>query len=891
MSIDPHWENLKEIFLAAVALPSDERAAYLGKVCDGDLSLRQAVESLLKSHEESGFVDQPAYQAAADMMQDRKLTAGQTVGRYRIVSLIGEGGMGRVYLAEDTKLHRKVSLKFLSTNVTQDHERLRRFEQEARAASALNHPNIITIHEIGEEDGHQFIATEFIEGETLRERLRSGIDLDEALGIAIQVASGLVAAHRVNIIHRDIKPENIMIRKDDGLVKLLDFGLAKIAVPRRAAIDPEADTQLRNTAPGVVMGTVAYMSPEQARGATVDERTDIWSLGVVLYETVAGCSPFMAGTSNEIISAILSKQTAPPLARYAHSVPERLEEIVEKALAKNEDERYQTSKDLLIDLKRLQQTLQLKVASERGTSIGAVAISARQVGEQTRAPTQPASSAEYIVNQVKSHKRAALTSLAVLLLIAVGTFIYIWQIKQTAAPSQPEIKSLAVLPLENLSGDPSQEYFADGMTEALISNLSQIKALKVISRRSVMRYKGARESLPVIARALGVDAVIEGSVQRSGGRVRVTAQLIPATTNTAVWSRNYERELSDILKLESDVAQAIASEIRVQLTPAEQNRLTSTRTIDPKAHEAYLLGRYHLAKLNPSDLSQAVNYFQQAIRIEPDFAAAYAGLSRAWSERGVWGGKTFIEVEEPSREAALKALQIDPANSGAHTSMCMILINYDHNYSTAEEEVKRAIDIDPGSAEAYVAYGWLLQVLGRHEEVRQKMEKAEQLDPVSSQIQGDFGRMLYRARKYDEAEKHLKRSVELDPNNYSSYGRLGDVYIEMGRFPDAIAMFEKSRSIQPQGAHALRLAVVYARMGRRQAALDTLATTSNRSTWELARLYTALGEPDKALSILNESIDKHDVLLTNLKEDPSFDTLHSDPRWKLILRRLNFPDD
>jgi serine/threonine protein kinase/Tfp pilus assembly protein PilF len=894
----PDWENLKEIFHSAVMLPTNERAAYLDEACNGDLSLRRRVEELLRSHEETrNFVDTPAYQAAAEMLTEGlELKAGSRVAHYRIFSLLGEGGMGRVYLAEDTKLHRKVSLKFLSADVTKDHERLRRFEQEARAASALNQPNIITIHEIGEEDGHQFIAIEFIDGQTLRERLRSPLDLDESLEIAIQVASALAAAHRVNIVHRDIKPENIMIRKDDGLVKVLDFGLAKMSVLRRATMDPEADTQLRNTAPGVVMGTAAYMSPEQARGETVDERTDIWSLGVVLYEMIAGCSPFVASTSNEIISAILSRETPAPLTRYSRLVPERLEEIVEKALTKNKDERYQTSKDLLIDLKRLQQTLQLKAASERSTSpdriVSAVTDGQATVSkaETSASRTPQASSAEYIVNQVRSHKRVVLLSLALLLLIAAGMFIYAWRSRETAAPSRPEIKSLAVLPLENLSGDPSQEYFADGMTEALISNLSQIKALKVISRTSVMRYKGSRESLPIIAQALGVDAVIEGSVQRSGGRVRVTAKLIPATTDAAIWSRNYEREVSDILKLQSDVAQAIAAEVRVQLTPDEQNRLASARPIDPKAHEAYLLGRYHLAKLNESDLSRAVDYFKEAIRIEPDFAAAYAGLSRAWSERGIWGGKSYIEVETPAREAARKALQIDPANSSAHTSMCMILINYDFNYSAAEEQVRRAIEIDPGSAEAHVAYGWLLQVLGRYEEVLEQMEKAEQLDPASSQIQGDFGRMLYRARKYDEAEKHLKRSIELDPNNYGSYGRLGDVYIEMGRFGDAVAMFEKSRSIQPQGAHALRLAVVYARMGNRQAALDALTTTSNRSTWELARLYTALGDLDKAFTILNESIDKRDVLLTNLKEDPGFERLHSDPRWKLMLRRLNFPD-
>ena len=898
---DHHWENLKQIFHEAVSLPSDQRAAYLERACDGNDSLRQAVEQLISDHEKSdNFVDVPAFQAAAGMLTDGvQLQPGQTVAHYRIISLLGEGGMGKVYLAEDTKLHRKVSLKFLASNLTEDKDRLRRFEQEARATSALNHPNILTIYEIGADDGRRFIATEFIEGQTLRNRLGSPLDTEDALEIAIQVASALVAAHRVNIVHRDIKPENIMIRNEDGLVKVLDFGLAKVTPHKQGgAADSAVTTALRaNTGPGVVMGTVAYMSPEQTRGDSVDERTDIWSLGVVLYEMVAGSSPFLASTSNEIISAILSKQPAPSLARYARLVPERLEEIVEKALAKNKEERYQTSKDLLIDLRRLQQALQLKAVSERNTSPDPIIQSfpGRATIQNASAVTATAtssstSSAEYIVNQVRSHKRALMISSTILLLVVAGILIYITRIKETAAPSRTGIKSLAVLPLENLSGDPSQEYFADGMTEALISSLSQINALKVISRTSVMRYKDSHESLPTIARALGVDAVIEGSVQRSGERVRVTAQLIPATTDAPIWSRNYERELSDIFKLQSDVAQAIAAEIRVQLTPAEQNRLSSSLPVDPKAHEAYLLGRYHLAKLNETDLALAIDHLQRAIQIQPDFAAAYAALSRAWSERGIWGQKSYTEVEQPAREAALKALQIDPANASARTSMCMILINYDHNYSAAEDEVKRAIEIDPGSADAYVAYGWLLQVLGRHDEVRQKMQKAEQLDPVSSRIQGDFGRMLYRARKYDEAENHLKRSIELDPNNYGSYGRLGDVYLEMGRFGEAISMFETSRNLQQQGAHALRLAVVYARMGRRQAALDVLASTSNRSAWELARLYTALGERDKAFNILNESIDKQDVLLTNLKEDPSFDTLHSDPRWRLLLRRLNFPD-
>jgi serine/threonine protein kinase len=453
---DPHWENLQQIFHAAIALAPHERADYLNQACSGDLSLRQAVESLLKSHEETdNFVDMPAYQAAAEMLlDDEDLKSGQTISHYRILSLLGEGGMGTVYLAEDTKLHRNVSLKFLSANFTQDQERLRRFEQEGRAISALNHPNTLTIHEISETDGRRFIATEFIEGQTLRERLRSGLDIDEALDIAVQVASALAAAHRVNIVHRDIKPENVMIRKDDGLVKVLDFGLAKVSEPPAVAgglVDREAETRMRaNTAPGVVMGTVAYMSPEQARGDAVDERTDIWSLGVVLYEMVAGCSPFVAATSNEIISTILSKEPTPSLARYSRLVPERLEEIVQKALTKNRDERYQTSKELLIDLKRLKQSLELKGIERSASSEANGGRQIERAGDgavTSAADSGPAalgtgyrhsvSSAEYIVSEIKQHKQSAAIVFTLFLVAAaaLGFGLYKLGIRNQRKPS------------------------------------------------------------------------------------------------------------------------------------------------------------------------------------------------------------------------------------------------------------------------------------------------------------------------------------------------------------------------------------------------------------------------------------------------------------------------
>src|SRR6185295_16625651 len=410
---DAHWENLKDLFHVALAVPPHERAAYLEQACNGDTELRQAVESLLKSHEGTDhLLDTPAYKAAAEMLvANDEFKTGQIVAHYRIVSLLGEGGMGKVYLAEDTTLHRQVALKFLASNFTQDQDRLERFEREARAASALNHPNILTIHEIGDVEGHRFIATEFIEGETLRERLSTNLNTDEALEIAIQIASALVAAHRVGIVHRDIKPENIMIRRDDGLVKVLDFGLAKMSrtssIERAKSVDQHAPGQFK-TGPGVVIGTVAYMSPEQARGDVVDARTDIWSLGVILYEMIAGNSPFIAATSNEIISAILSKLPAPQLSRYAHDPPDSLEEIVAKALAKNTNQRYQTSNDLLIDLKLAKHSLQNEASTARDKSIdNAHSISSAKLTEPVSTGTRPASSAEYFANQVKAHKRGA----------------------------------------------------------------------------------------------------------------------------------------------------------------------------------------------------------------------------------------------------------------------------------------------------------------------------------------------------------------------------------------------------------------------------------------------------------------------------------------------------
>jgi len=507
---NPAWENLKELFHAALALPPHERASYLENAAGGNVDLRQAVEALLKSHEETGnLIDTPAYQAAAAMLaDDGELKAGDTVGHYRIVSLLGQGGMGRVYLTEDTKLHRKVSLKFLSTNFTQDEERVRRFEHEARAASALNHPNILTIHEFGEEDGRHFIATEYIEGQTLRDRLSHAMDLEDTLEIAIQIASALVAAHRVNIIHRDIKPDNIIIRSEDGLVKVLDFGLAKILPTRSPAtsVNSEAPTRFK-TGRGVVMGTVAYMSPEQARGDKIDARTDIWSLGVVLYEMIAGSTPFIADSSNEIISGILSRQPAPPLTRFAHDIPERLHEIVEKALAKNSDERYQTSRDLLIDLKRMKQSLELKAGIDRSVSFQSKAGESQgretAIASTALPANHPTSSAEYIVNQVKSHKRVAIATTALLLIVGTGIVIAgvsFYRSRQHAttvgASKISSVASLSAIKIKRFTSDGRSKLAAISPDGKYLVHVSASGDQQSLQMRQVSAYSDEKQIAP-----------------------------------------------------------------------------------------------------------------------------------------------------------------------------------------------------------------------------------------------------------------------------------------------------------------------------------------------------------------------------------------------------------
>ncbi len=904
-----HWEDLKEIFNAAVILSPAHREAYLDRVCDGNDSLRQAVQSLIKSHEESAnFVDKPAYQAAAEMLlQNRKLTEGQTVGRYRIVSLIGEGGMGRVYLAEDTKLHRKVSLKFLATNVTQDHERLRRFEQEAHAASALNHPNIITIHEVGDDNGNQFIAAEFIEGQTVRERLRSPLELDEALEIGIQVGSALVAAHRVKVIHRDIKPENIMIRTEDGLVKVLDFGLAKLAPRNQGDVtgNSEIDTAIMsNTAPGVVMGTVAYMSPEQARGDSVDERTDIWSLGVVLYEMIAGSSPFFAGTSNEIISAILSKQATPPLARYSPLVPERLEEIVEKALAKNPDERYQTSKDLLIDLKRLKQSLEIKAGIERSSApeeSGKLSLGeqlTKVTGLQTEggvSHTQSASSAEYVVNQVKSHKRAAIVTLAVLLVLMAGAIFYASRLRQTNAGGEHAISSIAVLPFANLNADPDTEYLSDGITDNIIDRLSRLPNLKVMAHTAVFHYKGRETDPRTIGSELGVEAVLTGRLVKRGDALTINLALVDARDNSHIWGEQYDRKLADVLAMQREIPVDIAEKLRLRLSGESKERLTKAYTSNTEAYQLYLKGRYSWEKWTLDGAKEAIGYFEAAIKKDPNYALAYAGLADAYLfGAGAGGGIPQKEAHRRGKDAATKALSLDPELGEAHAALALVLLYENWDLAGAEKEFKRALELNPSYGEGHHQYSHLLLLQGRISESFAETKKFLDLDPVSEAPIGHLAYHYFYARQYDEAIQQCKKDLQLYPDSPQIF-TLADAYYHKGMHREAVEEYAKAwaqRGIPSNKIDQAKKA--FAQSGMKGFYLNWIARLKSKPQKEqdyvdIGELYARLDEKDQAFEWLEKAYAEHSDGLLRLKEELGFDNLRSDPRYSDLLRRIGLP--
>jgi serine/threonine-protein kinase len=825
------------------------------------------------------------------------LTAGEKFSRYKVISAIGAGGMGEVYLAEDSRLNRRIALKILPENLAADSDRLRRFEQEARAVSALNHPNILTIYEFGAENKTHFLASEFIKGTTLREKLQSRlIDLTETLDIAVQIVSALEAAHSAGIIHRDIKPENVMIR-EDGIVKVLDFGLAKLSEPPVVAdgLNEEAETQMQTEA-GVVMGTVAYMSPEQARARPVNAQTDIFSFGIVLYEMVTRKQPFTGETINHTIVAILEKEP-PPLSEFAKNYPPEIERIIFKALAKNKDERYQSAKDLLVDLKNLQKRLEFEgtfgaLPTDGDFRYMKPAQTETQIAEAETQVLEAAKTNEEkpSTGKTPSTKRAFVLGLIILLFTAAGLGGY-WFL---ANRSTNQIESIAVLPFINESGNADTEYLSDGMTETLISSLSQLPNLNVKARSTVFRYKGKETNANAIGKELNVQAILLGRVVQRGEQLRLSLELVDARTENIIWSEQYNRKQADLISLQNEIARDVSGKLSDRLkttfSGADEQRLTKNYTANAEAYQLYLRGRFYWNKRTGEGLQKSIEFFNQAIEKDPKYALAYAGLADTYAVLPNYYGAIPSETMPKAREAATTALGLDNNLAEAHNALGQVLYYYDYNLDEAEREYKQAIELNPNYATAHQWYGELLVQQGRTEEGFAEFRRALEIDPLSLAVNLSYGFNLYNARKYDESIAQLKKTLELDNNFATVHIGLASVYWVKRDSTASVNELAKFYEVQDGGKTSELIRESFAEGGWEGflRAMTGTRRPPNIPSYSLAIYYAELGEKDKAFAELNNSYDKREWNLVLLKVDPLLDPLRDDPRFQDLMRRVGF---
>ena len=803
--------------------------------------------------------------------------------------------MGEVYLAHDSRLRRQVAIKLLPVEFTENKDRLSRFDREAYAASSLNHPNILTIYEIGEEQGHHFIATEYVEGESLRQRLsRSPIELKETLAIVSQVADALAAAHDAGIVHRDIKPENVMLR-GDGYVKVLDFGLAKLAnESSKPEVTPEASTLTRvlKTDPGVVMGTASYMSPEQARASEVDARTDIWSLGVVLYEMVAGRLPFEGGTTTDVLATILHREP-PSLLLYSGDVPGELERIVEKALTKKREERYQLARELSLDLKRLKQRVELDAELER--TITPEAQLHRSVSPTASNPVAAStaeahvahtvSSAEYVVGEIKRHKLAALLIVAVIVLGLAGLVGYY----KLSGSRSSAITSIAVLPFTNAGGDANADYLSDGISESLIDKLSQLPGMKVIARSSAFKYKGKDVDPQEAANALGVEVILTGRVVQRGDQLQVRAELINARDKTQLWGEQFSRSIADVQAVQEEIARAVSEKLRVHLTGAQEQQLSKRATTNPEAYQLFLNGVYYRRKSTAS-VPTAIDYFNKAVALDPNFGLAWAGIAEAYVFMSSTGEMDPNEGVPKAKLAVKKALELDDSLAEAHVSQALLTMN-DWDWSGADREFKRAFELNPNLAEAHLSYANLLSRFGRHEEAIAEVRRAQQIDPLDLRMRVGEPVALFFARRYDEALQKLDSLLKLAPDNESAVLFRAYTYDGAGRYNEAIEDYKKSVSLgDTTMSTQCYLGYALTQVGRKseaQAIFEKLKTTKEYvSPAELAVLYVGLGDKEGAIASLEKAYAAHDLQMQYLKIDPHYDSLRSDPRFAELIRKV-----
>ena len=774
---------------------------------------------------------------------------GSLIDHYRIVSLIGKGGMGEVYLAQDMQLGRQVALKLLSGDLTVQTERVRRFQQEARAASALNHPNILTIYQIGQTETAYFIATEFVEGETLRERLtRARMELQEAVDVAAQVASALGGAHAAGIVHRDIKPENVMIRRD-GIVKILDFGIAKL-IEQDVQTDSEALTKMMmSTSPGVMIGTVAYMSPEQARGSTVDARSDIWSLGVMLYEMLAHHRPFEGPTMSHVIVSILEHEPAP----LGPDVPVDVQQIVSRALHKESKRRYPMINDMLAALQTTKENLHFAARVRAG---------AATIISESGSPELP--------------------------LTKESTARFASRKQRTRA----SIDSLAVLPLVNASADPNMEYLSDGITENIINNLAQVPKLRVVPRNTVFRYKGKEIDPHEIGQTLNARVVLTGRVRQHGDRLIVGVELVDVLSESQLWGEQFNREFTDIFKIQEEIASEIIEKLRLQLTDTEKKRLAKRHTRKTESYQLYLKGRFYWNKRTEEALKRGIEFFKQAIEVDPTYALAYAGIADCYAVLNFFGDLSPKDSAIKAMAAAKKALEIDDSIAEAHTSFGLIKLIYEWDWQSAERELKRAIKLSPNYATARDWYSTYLMAIGKVDEAIHEIKNAQELDPLSPIITTGLARQLYYARRPEQAIEECLKILDMEPHFAPAHWFLGQAYEQQGKYDEAIDQLQQA--VNYSGGRALMLGSLgytYAVAGRRAEAEVVLkslhdASRQNIPALTFAFIHAGLGQHDAAFEWLDKAYAERFGWLIFLNVDPKLDNLRSDPRFTALRHNL-----
>jgi len=877
------WQQIEQVLQAALACEPDERAALLERECAGDSSLREEVEALIASAQPAqDFLTRNALRDASALLDDAdsETLIGRQVGHYLVEKQLGAGGMGEVYLARDVRLGRSVALKLLDPRFTDDGATRVRFLREARLASVLDHPNICTVHEVGEAADRLFIAMQYVEGQTLR-RVIGGrpLSLDSLLSISMQVADALSAAHAQGIIHRDIKPGNIIVTSR-GQAKVLDFGLAKLL--ERA--EGKAETHLTMT--GAVMGTPASMSPEQARGEHVDHRSDIFSFGVVLYEMATGQIPFGGRSKADVISAVLN-QPQTPSSKLNKDITLRLSAVIDRMLAKETSERYQRMDDVISGLRQ--------VVKEVGGLDRLFSSSDLPRGVVPLVPPRPPQLFGTFGRWIQ--RRTALVVFTIIAVLGVGLALAIYlSRRQQSQPAIP-IKSLAVLPFKPLIAESRDEALEMGMADTLINKLGNIKQVTVRPLSAVRQYTGLEQDAVSAGREQKVDAVLDGNIQKAGDKIRVTVKLVRVADGHEIWSEQFDEKMTDIFSVQDAVSSKVSGVLAITLTGEEKEQLTKRQTGDVEAYQLYLIGRYHLNRLTDDGFRKGRDYFQQAISRDPNYALAYAGLADAHNRLSGWNAVSPHEGFPRARAAALKALELDDKLAEAHTMLGIVKLLYEWDWAGAEREFRQAIAINPSYADAHQMYSYYLsQAMGRYDEALAEMRRAQELDPLSLEKTTGIGDIFYYQRRYDQAREQYQRALEMDPKSGVTHWLMGNVHVKEARFEEAIAEYQKAIPLSGESPdEPASLACAYALSGKKREAQQVLAELQERSKRSyispviIAFIYAALGEKDQAFAWLDKAYEGRDFILVLLKAEPMFDNLRSDPRFANLVRRVGLP--